>query len=85
MHGSYTFEVMEFKAFQGFSRLLHGIIQGYFSDEVVTWLTKRALLGDIIIPRTHHSSRNVYIFKKIINNDRDVFHTLHRTCADLLG
>ena len=29
----YTIEIVKFKAFQGFSRLFHGKIQGYFSDK----------------------------------------------------
>ena len=31
--GSYTFEIIEFKAFQGFSRLFQGTIGGHFSDK----------------------------------------------------
>ena len=29
----HTFEIVEFKAFRGFSRLSRGQIQGYFSDQ----------------------------------------------------
>ena len=31
--GSYTYEIIELKAFQGFSRLFQGRIAGHFSDK----------------------------------------------------
>ena len=33
LQGSYTFELVEFKAFQGFSRLFYGRFQGYCSEK----------------------------------------------------